>query len=66
MLLDPNKIETVARELSAQDGSNKESSAKVLDLTPTLADGETVANDVAAPGTTDHVVGDGADGAAKC
>ena len=55
-VIGPNKIESVDEALSAEDGTNKETTAATVDLTPTLATGETVAVDVVAPSTTDHVV----------
>ena len=61
-VIGPNKIESVDLALSAEDGTNKETTAATVGLTPTLATGETVAADVLAPSTTDHIIGTKADG----
>jgi hypothetical protein len=57
-----NEIVSLDFELSAEDGTNAESSAKTLDIEHDLTAPDTVANSVTAPSTSDHVVGFGLDG----
>ena len=66
-VIGPNKIESIDFQLSAEDGTSIETigtaagdTGTTLDLTPTLANTETVSSiaDTIKPGTTDHVVGD--------